>query len=527
MTPHECENCMSKGTYSVNPTLTSLQEIILLHLKELSFYLLKLKDFGVTNNTITDSIIETFLCIVTNAEYNQEQFKEIILKLDKYIQESKYLYNDFCQKNNVEAESVKIYFKHGKDFNLTDAIRKGEKYFLKKSSTLTTKQKDIFEIMLFLLKSICIKLLELKRLGKEQGEGYYALLSMLNTMNFLDFSEERARDEIKKFIRIYYETVRNVFYAQIELYGELTENEVSFSSEPGKAILVSGSDFKKLELVLKAAENTDISVYTHGVEMLMAHAFPKLYSHPNLKGHFGKGISTSLIDFTEFPGPILMTKATLERAEYLYRGRLFTTDPIPPPGVIKIKDDDYEPLIKSALNSEGFAVGMQKPSMHVGFLENELDKKLDEISEKVKSKEIKHLYIVGLTSHPDSCMKYFDRFFEILPDDCLALSLCCNKHEKNIFHLDSFYDPTFLYKTLKRLKQELPLEEINMTVFVTKCDKHIIASLIYLKEIGIKHVYTTKCPTSMVNPALMETLEEMFDIKEISDPQTDLRETLA
>lgn len=522
----EIDECIAKGICSANPTLSSLHEVVLIYLKELSFYLLKLKDFGVTNEEAKYLILEALMSMIINAEYGQDEFKKILSDLDKDIEQSKFIYKQFCEEKNLDAESLKLYFKHSKDFNLTNAIKKGEKYFLKKSSTLTSKQKDLYEIMLFLIKSMGLKIIEYKRLGKENDEYYYSILSMLNIMNITEFSEEKSIQEIKKFIKIYYNAVVDVFYTQVDLYGDIQKVDVSFSTHKGNAILVSGSDYKKLELVLKATEGKKIDVYTHGLEMLMAHTHEKLRSHPNLKGHFGSGLDSALIDFSEFPGSILMTKATLLRTEYLYRGRLFTIDPIAPPGVMKIKNLDFEPLIKSAIDAKGFEFGKQNPSLTVGFSEKEIEKKVEEITSKIINKQIKNLYIVGLFNYSNVCLKYFDNFFKFLPKDCFAISLSCAQKKENVYHFNSFYDYSLLYKIIKHLNSRIPLKEINLNIFVTKCDKHIIANLIYLKEIGIKNIYMCKCPTSLVNPALMSTLLETFDIKEATDPRIDLEETL-
>ncbi|MFA7658664.1 MAG: hypothetical protein WCY19_04460 [Candidatus Gastranaerophilaceae bacterium] len=524
--PYETDECLSRGICSVNSTLTSIQEIILLYIKEMAFYLLKLKDFGITNEEIKSTIIYALFNLVTGTEYNQEQFHETISKLYSNISQSKVLYENFCKEKKVDIQSVKTYFKHSKNFNLTDAIKKGERYFLKKSSNFTSRQKDLFDITLFLVKSAAVKMFEAQRLGADYDDEYYATLSMMNSMNFNEFSEEKAQEEIKKYIYAYYKIVRDVFYAQVKLYGDVTPVEVSFSTVPGKAILVSGSDYKKLENVLKATEGTEISVYTHGMEMLMAHSLPKMRSHPNLRGHFGTSMDSSVADFSTFPGAILMTKGTLQKIEYLYRGRLFTLDPIPPMGVIKIKDDNYEPLIKSAFDAKGFSKATLKPSAKVGFSEEEINKKVDEIMDKVINNEIRHLYIIGMLNFPNVHSQYFDKFFELMPKDCYAISLSHKKSGANIFYLDFLSDYWLIYKILKRINEKIPFNKIDMTIFLTRCDKHTIANLLYLKEVGVKNVYMCKCPPSLVNPALIKTLQEIYGIKEFSDPQKDIEDTL-
>lgn len=523
---YEPDECLVKGICPVNPTLPSIQEIILLYIRELAFYVLKLKDFGVENESTKHAIINAFFNIVTNVEYSQDQFQDIISGLYDYITQSRILYEKHCIENNIEIQTTKSYFKYSKRFNLTDAIRKGEKYFIKRSQSYSPKQKDLYEIILFLSKSIFIKIIELQRLGKEYDEAYYAVLHLLSPIPTKEFTEKYAKDRIENALDAYYNIAREVSRAQIQLYGDITPTLVSFSAEVGKAILVSGTDFKKLEQVLSATENTEINVYTHGIEMLMAHAFPKLKSHPNLKGHFGAGLESSLIDFASFPGAILMTKGTLQRVEYLYRGRLYTTDPIAPPGVIKILDNNYEPLIKSALEARGFTKVEQKPPVKVGYNIKEINKIIDKIVDKILKNEIKHFFITGLSNYPHMHKKYFDNFFETLPNDTFTLSMCCTINRENIFHLDSFYDYSLIYKILRYISKRIPLNEIKMSIFLTRCDKHTISNLLYLKKFGIKNVYMGKCPPTLISPPLIQTLQETFDIKEFSEPEKDLDEIL-
>lgn len=525
---YEGDECFAKGICSLNPNLSSIHEIILLYLKELGFYLTRLKKFGITNELIKETVMYAFFNLVTNVDYNQEQFKKIISNLYDYIYQSKFLYEKACSERNIEMEIHKTYFKYSKSFDLSDAIRKGEKYFNKRSHSLSAKQKDFYDILLFLGKSMAIKLLELQRLGKDHEEAYYEILSLLNADISGSFTEESIKIQIKNTIEVYYGLVKQVFYTQKELYGENVPTDVSFSTVPGKAILVSGSDLKKLENVLKATEGTEISVYTHSIEMLMAHTFPKLKSHPNLVGHFGSSMESSLVDFASFPGSILMTKANLQKVEYLYRGRLFTLDPISSPGIVMIKNNNYEPLIKSALSAKGFLHGIKKPSMKVGFDENEINQKIDQVVEKIKAQEIKHLYIVGLLNLPNLVYKtYFEEFFKLMPKECFVFSLCCPINTKNVFHLDSFYDYSLFYKIIKRLTEKMgDIKNIDLSIFLTKCDKHTISNLLYLGYIGIKSLLMSKCPTNVLNPSLMKTLQETFNIREITDSKSDLDYTL-
>ena len=80
-----------------------------------------------------------------------------------------------------------------------------------------------------------------------------------------------------------------------------------------------------------------------------------------------------ILDFATFPGAIFLTKNFSQNLEFLYRGRLFTTAKIQPQGVVKIDNDNYTPLIESALAAKGFAKGRAKDSEFVGYDSEKLD----------------------------------------------------------------------------------------------------------------------------------------------------------
>ena len=68
------------------------------------------------------------------------------------------------------------------------------------------------------------------------------------------------------------------------------------------------------------------------------------------------------------------------------------------------------------------------------------------------------------------------------------------------------------------------MKELNITIFLTSCDKHTISNLLYLRHSGIKNLYMCKCPPTLINPTLIKTLLTTFGIKEFSDPQKDFEE---
>jgi len=520
------EDFFAKGVCSISPSLSSLQEVIMLHLKELAFYLLELKELGAHNEKIKESILEALSGIVIDVEYNQKEYQAISFLLRENLAQAKIVYSELCKKDNLEPKIFKTHFKLSKKNTLLEAIKKGEKYILKKNKLLSLEQRNLFDIMFFLLKGLCIKMIELKNLGKDYKEAYFAILSILKTMTIESLSIEEGKKSVEKFINIYYEMVNQVYSSQVEMYGEESPVEVSLSTRPGKAILVAGSDFKELEMVLKATEGKNIDVYTHGLEMLMAHAFPKFREFKHLIGHFGSGVEACLIDFANFPGPVLMTRHSLHKTQNIYQAIIFTTDVIPPIGAVKIINNDFEPLVQAALGAKGFSKATQKGTIKAGWEEKEISKKIHEVLDQVEEDKIKQICFIGLLNESHEQSEYFEKIFGLIPKDSFIFSLSYKYSGENIYHVDSFYDYSLIYKIFTEIKKRKPLEKIEVAVFITKCDKYTIANILTLKQMGVKKIYMCKCSPWLVSPALISAIRSFFGVEEFVDPLEVLKKAL-
>lgn len=526
-TPYERDEFISKEIYSITPVKSSLQEVILIYLKELAYYVLKLKELGANNEIIKENIIEAILGIVTNVDYNQAQFQRVITILATDLTQAKTLYANLCKNKNIESKFLKTYFKTGRNFNIAEIIRKGERYFIKRNIKYTCDQKNLFDIMFFLVKNMCIRITQIKSYKKDYDKAYSSILTLLNAMNFDNIEIKDAKSIIEICTAEYHDLVKKLSDAQEEAHGKRESVYISFAPRNGKAILVSGVDMTQLEAILEATKNRGIDVYTHGITMLMAHTLSKFRKYKNLVGHFGRGSENSLFDFAAFPGAILTTRYLFQRIEYLYRGRLFTTDPLAPKGVVKLKGNDFEPLIESALQSKGFTKKQQEVIQRVGFRQKEMEEKVHEIIDKMDKNEIRHLYIIGLLKLENGYKEYFNKFLKLLPKDCYALSLAYDKNEENILHVDSFYDYLFIFRLLEEIHKRIPLHQLKISIFITKCDEYTITNIINFINMGIRDIYLCKCIPTLINPALALTLRKTFGLKEFSTPEKDLEQTLA
>lgn len=516
----EEETCMLTGTCSISPFLSSMHAVILVYLEELAFYLVELKILGATNEQIKEDVIQVFSELITDIEYSQERLNSSICIIGKDLYEAKMLYTNLCKRNNITPSYLKSAMKITKNRTITQAIRQGQYVSENKIKNLDAEQKKLLEIMLSLSKSICIYITESKWLNIDYDETYEVLIGILSLMNFDKILCNNLEGIIKKYTNLDHNFMLQIFDAKKAMFGNFMVSDVTISTKPGKAILVSGNNLKELELVLEAAKGKDINVYTHG-EMIIAHALPRLKSYSNLVGHYGKGLEYSMHDFTSFNGAIFLTKLSLHKIKHVYRGNVFTSDANAPSGITIIKDDNFEPLIQAALSSKGFTETQEHQSIEVGIDEECFTRKIHEVADKIDRNEIKHVFMVGVPNKTEAQKEYFKEFLNLLGDDCFAISFTDTPNKKNILYMNVDYATPFVYIALKIFIHRKSFEKMKSIVLYTRCDAHTIATVYYMKHLGINDIYFTNCPLNVVNPMLADWIKESLNLKTYTNPQAD------
>lgn len=521
----EEETCMLTGTCAISPFLSSMHAVILVYLEELAFYLVELKNFGATNEQIKEDVIQIFSELITDIEYSQERLNYSICTINKHLSEAKTLYTSLCKKNDVTPSYLKSPLKITKTYSITQVINRGQNFFENKIKNLDAEQKKSLEIMLSLSKSICLYITESKWLDIDYDETYEALIGILSLMNFDKILNNNLKEIIKKYTKLDHNFMLQIFDAKKASFGNFIASKVTASTRQGKAILVSGNNLKELELVLEAVKGKDINVYTHG-EMIVAHAFPKLKSYPNLVGHYGKGFEHSMYDFTSFNGAIFLTKLSLHKIKGVQRGNVFTSDANAPSGITIIKDDNFEPLIQAALSSKGFTETQEHKSIDVGVNEESFIQKIHEVADKIDRNEIKHVFMVGVPNKTEVQKEYFKEFLNLLGDDCFAISFTDTPDKKNVHYINVDYATPFVYIALKIFIHRKSFEKMKSIVLYTRCDSHTIPTIFNMKYMSINDIYFTNCPVNVVNPILTDWIRESLKLKTYTNPQADFNDML-
>lgn len=523
----ETENSESiqRGLYSISPFLSHMQSVVLVYIRELAFYLFELSLLGYNNEKIKNDFIESFGALITNFEYGQESFHKVISTLYIDLYQSKEFYKISCQKNDITPKYTKSKMKITQQFSVSDAIKQGKKIFTKAGASLSDEKRMRFDLLLAILKSFYIYMIELQELNHNVDVYYKELLEALGPVDIKTITKEQIDEMIEKYVKLDHELMKQVYEARKEAFGDFIETKVTFSNRPSKAILVAGANIKELELILKATEGKGIDVYTHG-QMIAGHHFEKLKAYAHLVGHYGKGLDYTLYDFAYFPGAIFLTKLSLYKIENLCRGNIFTSDAIAPDGVIKIKDNNFEPVIQAALSEEGFTKTVENEDITMGFNEEKFINDINNIAQKIEKNEIKNLFTIGVENRTISQSQYFQEFLNLLKKDDFVLSASYTNNRENILHANVDYVFPLLYKALEIISAKKSLAELKPKINFTRCEPHTIPNLFYIKYLGVEQVYFWGCSPNLLNPSLVTFAQELLSIKKYTTPEADLKEMI-
>lgn len=509
----EYNECVSRGACSVSPTISTMQEVMMILLRQISYYLVELKSYGVSHAAIERNIISEIALFDAAKDLSEKQILDVFSMHYANLVKVRKEYLKLCKDSDKTCRDLKNLLKFSPKTGLSAILKRGDKEFLQKHKL--QNQKYLSDILSAVIKSVCVNLISLHDMDEICTEASDTVLNALNIFNFSRVSNETITNYIKQLAQCDVELLKLINKYQIEKYGNVEETTVSYSTRPHKAILVSGSNLADLKSVLEAVKDKDIDVYTNG-NLLIAHAFPYFKNSKSLKGHFGTGVFNTILDFATFPGAILLTKNEAQNIEYLYRGRLYTTDDISPKGIVKIENNNFQPLIESALEAKGFAKGQNRGTEIVGFDEEKFISQLDKI------KDAERIFIIGPSNLSLFQKDYFEKFFKLMPENTAAISFSYNPDMDNVIALNLGNDYAILYNVLKMIFEKIPVDSDKLAFFLTKCDINSLSNIINLKNKGAKHIFLSDCPPLVINPAVLREFTKLFGVKHINNPKDDI-----
>ncbi|HEX9920620.1 MAG TPA: hydroxylamine reductase [Candidatus Methylomirabilis sp.] len=543
---HQCEQtargigCDISGVCGKKPEVAALQDLLLYGLKGLSIYAEKARQAaGTVDEEISRFTIEGLFSTVTNVNFDPARLEVLIKKCYQLKERARALYEQTWKAKNG-TDAAKITEGPAAWVPATDLaglIRQGEGQGV---NTFHENEdiKSAIEILTYGLKGMAAYADHAAILGKKDEEIFVfihrALAATadksLGLMDFVGLAMECGKLNLK--------TMELLSQAHTERFGHPTPTSVSLGTRAGKAILISGHDLLDLEELLKQTEGKGIYVYTHG-EMLPAHGYPGLKKYAHLAGNYGGAWQDQQKEFAQFPGAILMTTNCIQRPAESYVQNIFTSGLVAWPGVQHIRNRDFSPVIKRALELPGFAESPGKQIM-VGFGHQAVLSVADKVIEAVKGGAIRHFFLIGGCDGAKSGRNYYTDFAEKAPKDSVILTLACGKYRFNKLDFGDIGGiPRLLdvgqcndaYSAVQ-IAQALAgafgvgVNDLPLSLILSWYEQKAVAILLSLLSLGIKNIRLGPSLPAFVSPNVLKFLVEQFNISPISTAEADLKAIL-
>ena len=318
-------------------------------------------------------------------------------------------------------------------------------------------------------------------------------------------------------------------------YGHPVPTSVPLGHIPGKCILVTGHDLKDLDMILTQTAGKGINVYTHG-EMMPCHGYPELKKHSHFYGHFGTAWQNQQKEMPEFPGAIIFTTNCIQKPKDSYKDNVFTSGLVGWPDVAHIGDDkDFTPAIEKALAMEGFTDEVDNGSVMVGFARNAVLGVADKVIEGVKSKAIRHFFLLGGCDGAKPGRNYFTEMAEEIPSDCLILTLACGKFrffDKDLGDIGGI--PRLLdvgqcndaYSAIQIAVAlagafECGVNDLPLSFVLSWYEQKAVVILLSLFSLGIKDIRLGPSLPAFITPNVLNVLVENFNVMPIGETAAD------
>lgn len=540
---YQCEQtaggkgCTKLGVCGKTPEIANLQDLLIYQLKGISFYARHILDSGLNVDKSVVSFIENCLfTTLTNVNFNVDDHVHLL----KQSQDIKNNLKNIVGTTDYITPSAAYELPETKADMLRDAPMAGIMY----DKTLDPDIRSLRQTILYGLKGI-------SAYGHQARElSYYSD----NVDNFYIIALEAITDNtltVEELIRLTLKTgdmaieiMKKLDEANTTIYGNPSPHPVNVHIKKGPFIIVSGHDLKDLEMLLKQSEGLGINIYTHG-EMLPSHGYEGLKKYKHLAGNFGGAWQDQQKQFDNLPGCILMTTNCLMRPRDTYKDRIYSTNVVGWDGIkyIEKKPDgekDFSEIIKQSLELGGFTEEQEVKEILVGFGHEAALSHAGELVEAVKSKQIRHFFLIGGCDGARPGRSYFTDFATMVPDDCMILTLACGKYRFNkldfgtvaglprlldIGQCNDVYSAILIANALADAF-DTDVNGLPLSLIVSWYEQKAVADLLALLSLGIKNIYLGPTLPAFLSPNVLQYLVDTFQLRLISNPEDDIKTCL-
>lgn len=539
---YQCEQtangkgCTKMGVCGKTPEIANLQDLLIYQAKGICCYAKKLLETGEHAPKEVVRFLENVLfTTLTNVNFDADVHVEL-LKVSQNIKEE--------LREQTEAEinrPAAVYnLPETKSEMLKDAPMAGIMY-----------DKELDEDIRSLRQTILYGLKGISAYGHQARElGYYST----QVDDFYIYGLEALTDDaltVEELIRMTMRTgemalevMKQLDEANTSVYGNPYPHKVSVRRKKGPFIIVSGHDFKDLEMLLEQTKDTGINIYTHG-EMLPGHGYEGLKKYPHLVGNFGGAWQDQQKEFDNLPGCILMTTNCLMRPREGYKDRIYSTNVVGWEGVKYIPkkengEKDFHEIIEQALALGGFSDDEEEKEITVGFAHQAVLTCAEKIVEAVKDGTIRHFFLIGGCDGARPGRNYYTEFAKMVPQDCVILTLACGKYRFNkldfgeIAGLPRLMDVGQCNDVYSAVRIATALADafntdvngLPLSMIVSWYEQKAVADLLALLSLGVRNIYLGPTLPAFLSPNVLQYLVDTFHIRAISNAEDDIKTCL-
>jgi len=529
------QGCDKVGVCGKQPDTAALQDLLIYALKGLSQVVLKGRDMGIRDANLDHFTCEAIFSTLTNVNFDSDRFISLINETVSHRE---------ALKKEIAAAGGDVQFPEG-PAGFTPAVApdelvvQGESVGIKSDPDVNPDILSLRELLTYGLKGLAAYADHARILGQSDDGVYDFIYEALAATRDDSLGVEELVGLALKCGEVNLKAMELLDAANTGAYGHPVPTSVPLGAKKGKAILVSGHDLKDLYELLKQTDGKGIQIYTHG-EMLPCHGYPELKKFDHFYGHYGTAWQNQKKEFAEFPGAILMTTNCIQKPNDTYQDNIFTTGLVGWPGVQHIADKNFAPVVERALEMPGFPENTEGKSVMVGFARNAVMSVADKVIEAVKSKAIRHFFLVAGCDGAKPGRNYYTEFVEKVPEDSVVLTLACGKFRffdqdlgdiggiprlLDIGQCNDAYSAIQIAVALANAF-DCGVNDLPLSMVLSWYEQKACVILLSLLHLGIKDIRLGPSLPAFVSPNVLDVLVKNFNLTPISTPDEDLKAIL-
>lgn len=543
---HQCQETagnkgcsMKQGVCGKTAETANLQDLFIWTLKGISYWAVIAKKHGWYDEKTAFFVDKGLFMTITNADFDRNDFIKLIgeaLVLREKIR------TFVSSKETISSNPECAEWVPGNDAEILEKAAMGTGGWLEIENEDVRSLKSL---ILYGLKGIAAYLEHGYQIKKQGREIFEFLLEGLNALvddkltadDFVAFTMKTGEYGVK--VMAYLDEANKKYGVP-----EITTVNLGVRNNPG--ILISGHDFVDLEELLEQTKGTGVDVYTHS-EMLPAHYRPAFKKYDNLVGNYGNAWYLQKDEIKKFNGPILFTSNCLVPPDMDSKERIFTSGAVGFEGLKHFADrpdgghKDFSEMIKLAKTCKP-PVELEKGTIVGGFGHDQVMALADKVIDAVKSGAIKRFVVMAGCDGRHKSRSYFTEVAEKLPKDTVILTAGCAKYKyiklplgdiggiPRVLDAGQCNDSYSLAVIAIKLAEAFKLDDINklpLSFDIAWYEQKAVLVLLALLHLGVKGIRLGPTLPGFLSAGVAKVLVEKFDIKGITDANSDVEAMMA